>query len=767
MKQNIALRNRNEVRRDLQYFIIAMSLLALLPLSVLAQNKTITMRGFVADSSNGESLPGANMLLKSVNENGYSEGTVSNSNGYYIFSDITPGDYTFTVSYVGYKKLVQTLQFNGKNLYVTHSIKLVPAKSTLGEVVVTGISGGATTLEAGRQNVDAVDISQVPTPSVSGDLASYLQSMPSVVSIGDRGGGLYIRGGTPDQNLVLMDKIPIYRPFHMIGFYSVFPQDLVSSAKVYAGGFPAEYSGRLSSVIDVTMRGGNQKHFEGSGTLGPFLTGFRAEGPISRDGGSILASGRFSQIERTAPLFLGEQEPVKFNDIFLKLQSASETSHCAVTVLHTYDRGKVDPQRNEIFSWTNFGLGGRCVTSVPGSATSLDVNANISYASNAAGQGNNPGRQSSIWHTGTNVDFSAPTTGRGRILGGVHMHIDWPVYKLGGEFTGLKDSSDEIMALTGYLGMKIPIGKNIEIDPSVSLEGSLDYGADVGPRLRGSWRPFGNDNEELDVAMGLYHQTIVGVTNMRDIGSAFTAWVPIPLSSGRPYAWHAILGWRQQLGPLGVTIEGYYKKMGNLAVPVWSAIANFTTTLTSATGRVHGFDVRLEYSRGPVYAYIGYGYSWTQYYAEQSNFGIWFGQNIESYHPPFDQRHNVNVLFSDRLGFATFDIHWQFASGLPYTAPFGFDSYISPSALQNPMKTHGPFRLLYDKPYGDRLPVYHRLDVSLERDFKWGEHTGLTAKIGAINVYDRKNLFYYDLYTLRRINQLPLIPYIAIEVKAD
>lgn len=748
---------------------VTKSLLVLLfiPMVALAQNKTITVRGFVTDSTSGEKLPGANMLLKSVKGNAYSQGTVSDPNGYYIFTDITPGDYDFTVTYIGYKKLHQTLRFNGKNFYITHSIKLAPTKSSLGEVVVTGVSHGATTMEAGRQNISSVDISKVPTPSVSGDLASYLQAMPSVVTVGDRGGQLYIRGGTPDQNLILMDKIQVYRPFHMVGFYSAFPQDLVSTAKVYAGGFPAQYSGRMSSVIDVTMRGGNQKHFVGAATLGPFLAGVRAEGPLNNHGLSVLADGRFSQIERTAPLFLGEDEPIKFEDQFFKLQSATATSNCGLTVLHTYDRGKIDPQRNDVFEWTNFGIGGHCTSFVPGSSTLVNLNASYSFVQNGVGQGNNPARDAKLWSLVTNVDLSAPTVGTGAIQGGFHLHVDNPSYSLGEEFQGFRSGTDNLMGFTGYLQMKIPIGKNMDLNPGLSVDGTFDYGFSVEPRFRASWRPFGTEKEEVDAALGVYRQTIVGITDERDIGSAFTAWIPVPLSTGRPYAIHAILGWRQQLGNVGLTVEGFYKKMAHLAVPIWSAIARFTTQLTSASGKVYGVDARLEYSHGPIYAYIGYGYSWTEYYAEQANFGIWFGTSIESYHPPFDQRHSLNVLFSDRLGFATFDIRWQFATGLPYTQPFGFDSYIPLHSLQLPTKTYGTLRLLYNKPYDARLPAYNRLDVSLERVFKWSKGTSLLTKVGAINVYDRKNLFYYDLFTLRRINQLPLIPYIAIQVTVN
>ena len=143
-----------------------------------------------------------------------------------------------------------------------------PSQEELGEVVVQA-EGGATRVQAGLQIVRPKDLDRIPTPDASGDLATYLQSLPGVVSTGDRGGQLFIRGGTPSQNLVLLDGLLIYQPFHIVGFFSAFPQDLISYVEVYAGGYNARYNGRISSVIDVSTQEGNKQFVEGAGSISP------------------------------------------------------------------------------------------------------------------------------------------------------------------------------------------------------------------------------------------------------------------------------------------------------------------------------------------------------------------------------------------------------------------------------------------------------------------------------------------------------------------
>lgn len=738
-------------------------LVAAFPLRAAAQVQEVALRGFIVNAETGQPLPGAHLVLQRVDVRQPRQGVATDGNGYYHVAGLAPGRYALRASFVGYRPLRDTLRLSGSEERVTRTLELKPVEQTLAEVVVTEKAGGPTTQEAGRQRVGPEDIEHVPTPSISGDLASYLQSLPGVVSLGDRGGQLFIRGGTPDQNLILMDKMQVYRPFHIVGFYSAFPQELISSAEVYAGGYPAEYSGRLSSVIDVQMRGGNREHVEGAATAGPFLTGLRIEGPLNDDGLSLLTSARFSQIERTAPVILGQEQPLEFNDQFVKLQHTSASGRCALTGLHTYDRGKIDSESTDVFRWSNYVFGGRCVSFGSGSSALLDVSLHSSYVRNAVGEGNAPERRADLWDVAAKVDVVQPLQGRGDLRAGFQMHYGALEYMLGEQFQGFRAETQDVLAVKGHADATVALGPRLDLRPGLAVTVPFDYGPTLEPRLRASWRPFGSEKQELNAAFGLYRQTIVGLNDERDLGSAFTAWTSAPLGQGRPSAWHAILGWRQQLGAFGVTVEGYYKDLANLAVPIWSTRARFTTELTGAEGTTWGFDLRGEFERGAVYAYLGYGYSWTRYSATQDNFGLWFDDPIQTYHPPHDRRHELNAVLSVDLGIATLDLRWQLGSGRPYTKPFGFDVYVHLEDLQESPRSFGIPRVLYEKPYRARLPAYHRLDVSLERVFDLGL-VDLTAKAGAINLYDRQNLFYFDLFTQRRVNQLPLVPYLAVEI---
>jgi hypothetical protein len=188
------------------------------------------------------------------------------------------------------------------------------------------IVGSGSPWPAGQEfSSEALGVPQrysVPTPAGSGDLASYLQTLPGVVTTGDRGGHLFVRGGTPAENLVLIDGIPIYQPFHILGFFSVFPEDLVSSADLYAGGFGARYHGRSSSVLDVRMRDGSRHGYRAAGSASPFVAEALIEGPLG-GGFPWMASARRSLVEQTSEALLGNRQPLTFESQLFKLTSVS------------------------------------------------------------------------------------------------------------------------------------------------------------------------------------------------------------------------------------------------------------------------------------------------------------------------------------------------------------------------------------------------------------------------------------------------------------
>ena len=734
-------------------------------LTSAAVGQEATVQGLVSDRATGGPLPGANVVLRALADTADVRGAVTGRDGYYQLADVPPGRYDVRVSFVGYAAFGDTLNLAADEV-ATLSVRLAPGAEALDEVVVE-TEGGAAEVEAGLQTVRPADLARIPTPDPSGDLAMYLQTIPGVVSVGDRGGQLFIRGGTPSQNLVLIDNMLVYQPFHIVGFFSAFPEDLVATADVYAGGFGARYSGRISSVIDVKMREGNKQRVQGAASVSPFLLSARLEGPIRRGEVSLIGSVRRSVIERVGPGLLGRSLPLRFGDALLKLHGApKDNSRYSVTALHTYDRGRIDPERSDDqFSWNNVVVSGRYLSFPTEVPILFEVNSGISYVRNAVGSAVRPERTSSALRVSSEVNLTR-FVGASKINGGFFARANWLSYALGEQFQALRANTDLVISAGGYLDAELALGR-LHVNPGLAVGAyPFTYGLTLEPRLRAFWAPGeGALAPEFSAAAGLYRQTVTGLQDERDAGSAFVAWVTSPLESRQPRAFHALLSWQQPLAPwLRFAVEGYYKRLNSLAVPIWSTIARFTTTLAPANGDVYGTDVRLEVQRRPFYFYASYGYAWTEYEAAQENFGVWFGEPTQRYHPPHDRRHQLNVVLSLDLGLFQTSARWQFGSGLPYTRPLGFDELIRLRPLPDVRRVYGTPRVLFEKPYQGRLPTYHRLDLSAERAFRL-PGAALTLQAGLINAYDRTNLFYFDIFSVRRVDQLPLIPNLSLKLE--
>jgi hypothetical protein len=198
-------------------------------------------------------------------------------------------------------------------------------------------------------------------------------------------------------------------------------------------------------------------------------------------------------------------------------------------------------------------------------------------------------------------------------------------------------------------------------------------------------------------------------------------------------------------------------------VSEWTPEVGVNTETTRADGVAYGADARLEYRGESFYAFAGYGWSRVRYEAETGSLGAWIDGEIFSYSPSHDRRHQVNAVASYDFLDVTASLSWEYGSGRPYTQLYAFDFSVDVPD-DRPADELGTAQAIYERPYGARLPVYHRLDVSLERTFSLAERLSLKGKIGAINVYDRRNIFYYDTDTLQRVNQSPLLPYVSLKI---
>ncbi len=288
----------NSVKRNIfsvPAFITAVLMLFSIPLSA---QKKYTISGTVKDKRSGELLIGATVKLQEV-----SGGTVTNAYGFFSIT-VPKANYTLLVSYVGYETNTRQIQLNNDNQLV---IELSDA-SDLEEVVVTNQkkNDNITKPIMGVEKLDIEKINQLPVLLGERDILKSIQLLPGIKNAGDGNSGFYVRGGAADQNLILLDEAPVYNASHLLGFFSTFNSDAIKDLTLYKGGMPAQYGGRLSSVVDIKMKDGNSKDYDVSGGIGLIASRVNIEGPIVKDKGSFIISGRRS-----------------YADLFLKLSSDS------------------------------------------------------------------------------------------------------------------------------------------------------------------------------------------------------------------------------------------------------------------------------------------------------------------------------------------------------------------------------------------------------------------------------------------------------------
>lgn len=724
--------------------------------------QTVQLRGVISDSSDGQPVEGANVTLRDAMDE-YTGGAATDRNGLYRITDIPPGTYTIRISFVGYVTLEETIEITDEPSQLFNA-RLKVDSEMLDEMVIT-VQSQAARLTAGHQRVSPVDLQRAVTPAAGGDMASYLQSLPGVVATGDRGGQLFVRGGTPSENLVLIDGLTIYQPFHIVGFFSAFPEELLANADFYAGGFEPRYSGRITSVLDVRMRDGDFNKPNVSGALSPFLAEVLLEGPIRKGESSWIGSYRRSQLEHTSSMLLGEEQPIHFESQFLKVtQMSGDGTRCSAMGMHTYDRGRLDAEFGNNFWWRNLVIGGGCTHVATNPALFVDFNTGVSHLSNGMGGTRATDLNSSITKLSSDLNVSQFVNDI-ELRYGVNFHMKWLRYDIEEIFQVPANDLEVLLGMRSYIETALPFG-NITVRPGTAFTYYTDYfGLTAEPRIRLSWQPFGSGYQELNASAGYYTQNITGISDLRDVGSAFLAWMPA--MDGKPIrSLHYLLGWQQQFSSgFQFSAEGYHKRLSNLPVTVWSTLARFTTDLALANGSVYGSDIRLEYGSRQFYGFIGYGYSMIEYESAQDHFSQWFGEPVQAYHPAHDRRHQVNAMFSLDVSEYTFSLGWQMGTGLPFTRQMGFDGiFYFDKGLPNILTRYGTSRVILDRPFEGRTPAFHRLDVSVNRSLRLGQ-VFMDVQAGVINTYNRSNLFYYDVFTQRRIDQLPFAPYLSLKMK--
>ncbi|MEQ9103375.1 MAG: TonB-dependent receptor [Rhodothermales bacterium] len=741
-------------------------LLLVLTTPVAAQ--TLPIDGIIRDASTGTTLPGATVQVFSGADR--VAGTIADRDGHYVLHVSGPGAYRLRASFVGYRPVEQTVVVTGAGLSV--DLALSPSSTELQELVVESVAGRGGGYDAGVTSIRPRDLASVPMPDVTYDLAGYLQTRPGVVTTGDRGGQLFVRGGTPTQNLVLVDGIPIFQPFHIVGFYSAFPADNIAWVDVYAGGFPAQFGGRISSVIDIATGNGDKSRTRVSASMAPFLSGIRIETPVSKDRVSLVLSARESIIDRVAPTLLGQEMPFRFGDRFAKLHAfLTPTSTFSFTGLQTYDSGNLESTGSATTrrsTWKNDAYGARYFYMPPESAVTTELSTYYSRIRSRYRLTPTELRTSDIDDYALKINFSY-------LLGESHLHFGMFGNTHKFEFdvgTAQRAVTGAMTSGGGYMQARIGVNRTFRIEPGLRVE-AFSRGRDMtwAPRLRMTWLPV--SRHRFSAAWGVYHQQIVGLTNEQDVSDVFTTWAASPRNLPVPQATHLIVGWKGVLTRwLELSVEAYRKDLEHIAFPVFTRQVDEVAVFSSVEGRAEGLDVTVDVQTRRVAASVGYSLAGVAYHRprqrSQSFFfaggGIGFLEEAR-FRPPHDRRHQANAMIKWQVGAAAVSGRWQFGSGLPFTKVNGYyDSVtVTNPASDEHLTGNGTTFVSRAESFAARLPTYHRLDLSVEYRFRqaFGD---VTLQGGVINAYDRANIFEYNIFSGDRVDQLPIIPSFGLRV---
>ncbi|HNG42998.1 MAG TPA: carboxypeptidase-like regulatory domain-containing protein, partial [Cyclobacteriaceae bacterium] len=323
------------------------SLLLICSLASFGQTKH-TVSGYLKDSSDGEKLIGATIYVLETKS-----GTATNAYGFYSLT-LPSGDYTLEFSYIGFEKKIQQISLT-ENLQI--DVELASEAKELQEITITseGENARSQNLEMSVARLDISTIQKIPAFLGEVDIIKSLQTLPGVSTVGEGAAGFNVRGGSVGQNLILLDEAPVYNSSHMLGFFSTFNPDAVKDTRLYKGAIPAKYGGRLASILDVRMKDGNNKAYETTGGIGTIFSRLSFEGPIVKEKGSFIVSGRRSYIDVLARPFveiLKDGGALNFYDLTTKANyKINDRNHVYLSGYFGRDNFFFDKQQG--FSWGN------------------------------------------------------------------------------------------------------------------------------------------------------------------------------------------------------------------------------------------------------------------------------------------------------------------------------------------------------------------------------------------------------------------------------
>lgn len=782
---------------------LLMALCLSVPLFGIAQK--ITVSGYVEDGSSKERLIGVNVYF-----GGTQIGTTTNTYGFYSLT-VPKGEYTIHASYIGYSGVSKSVSLKKDTII---DFRISESSEKLQEVEVIAEELSAERVEMSTVTLSAQDIKNIPALLGEVDIIKALQLLPGVQSGGEGTTGFYVRGGSPDQNLILLDGVPVYNASHLFGFFSVFNADAIKNVKLTKGGFPARHGGRLSSVLEIDLKEGNMKEFHGEGSIGLISSKLTLEGPIVKDKTSFMLSGRRTYYDLiTAPI--------------IKSQTDGETK----AGYYFYD---VNAKVNHIFSrkdrlYISY-YGGNDKFYSENNYKNSDYYSGNSYENKDQSQlkwGNHTG--SIRWNhlfsdklfgnlTATYTqyrfsigydDYYKETSPTGQVSEesnafeyfsfirdyGLRYDMDYSIstnhtLRFGGNYTyhtfkpGVAQFSEEYSntSIDSVLNLSNPIYANdmyayVEDDWRISNRWRMNYGLhysyyftneagynSLQPRI--SARYLINDTWAIKGSFATMTQYVHLLSNS-GIGLPTDLWVSSTDNVKPQQSQQIAFGTTKNIqGKMyELSFETYYKAMQNLIE--YKEGASFISTTdwentveTDGKGDAYGFEFLVRKNQGKTTGWIGYTLAWTNRQFDNLNGG-------KQYPYKYDRRHDLSIVlnhkFNDQIDVGA---TWVYGSGNTFTAP------VANFYLANDIGDFNSGAGIFTR-YSDRnalrMPAYHRLDlgVNFRKQKKWGERIW---NVSIYNVYSRKNPYYLYISNeggsgndkvVKQVSLFPIIPSVS------
>ncbi len=737
------------MKRNAKMRRLAMVVLFLLQAGFAGRSMAANLHGFVREKSSREPLIMANVWLQDSKI-----GVITNMKGYYVLPKLPAGTFKICFRLIGYKMaaIEQTLAEEDD---IELNVSLEPESIQLSEVTVKAQrEKGDSEIKPSQIMVETPQLRYIPQVAEP-DLFRAMQMLPGVATLSDFSAGLYIRGGSPDQNLILLDQIDVYNPNHMFGFFSTFNTDAVKSVELLKGGFPAVYGGRLSSVLNVFNKEGNREEVHGVARLSLLSGTTTLEGPWKK--GSWMISGRRTYLEAASKM-VKQDLPYYFYDGHARINFdidknnlASASFYIGNDILDMSERDtkiKLD-WGNKTFStqWTHL-FSPKLFSHFVLAGSRFTSDTNVKFDKVSFGQTN------SIEDLAVKGQLTwSPSSVHAMDFGFEGKELD---FKLNYDIVDNKyknDFSGRYGALFFQDNFKWKALNIFQTGVRAEYYSDGDY-MRLGPRV--SYKRLLTEQWDVTASYGRYHQFLNQVTQE---GMSFAdMWFPVDRTFKPGAADHYIIGVNyDNKRSFSINIEGYYKKYDHIAEYRTfrggdESLEHQTTAQNfySGRGKSYGADIYVRNSFWGLQGWLGYSLSWTKKQVDDYNFG-------EEYYPTYDRRHSFTLIEDYQLsGKWRLNVAFKYGSGQPYTEATA--RYL---VLNSDGTTH--YEVLEGKKNFYRLPAYHRLDLGLyytTRLFK------LPAEIfiQVVNAYNHKNVWYryYQVAnnpaTVKDYTQLPLLP---------